>query len=77
MLEGTGGQISRNRSTAKAVANRPWLLTILLASGLCVAYLIGVFVNWGQAADRSLYANLGMIPIGLIATILAWSASRA
>ena len=77
MLEGTGGQVSRSRSTAKTVAKRPWLLTIILASGLCVAYLIGVFVNWGQAADRSLYANLGMIPIGLVATILAWSASRA
>ena len=41
-----------------------------------MAYLIGVFVNWGDAADRSLYANLGMIPIGLAATILALSASK-
>ena len=61
---------------AKTLLGRPWLLTILLASGLCVAYLIGVFVNWGEAADRSLYANLGMIPIGLAATILALSASK-
>jgi len=61
---------------AKTLPGRPWLLTILLASGLCVAYLIGVFVNWGEAADRSLYANLGMIPIGLAATLLAASASR-
>ena len=53
---------------------RPWLLTILLASGLCAAYLVGVFLNWGDAADRSLYANLGMIPIGLAATILALNA---
>lgn len=76
MLEGTGGRLSRNRTTARAVVAKPWLLTILLATGLCVAYLIGVFVNWGQAADRSLYANLGMIPIGLVATILAWGASK-
>ncbi len=61
---------------AKTLVGRPWLLTILLASGLCVAYLIGVLVNWGEAADRSLYANLGMIPIGLAATILALSASK-
>lgn len=63
-------------SAGNALLGRPWLLTILLASGLCVAYLIGVFVNWGDAADRSLYANLGMIPIGLAATILALSASK-
>lgn len=62
--------------TGESLFRRPWLLTVLLASALCVAYLIGVFVNWGNAADRSLYANLGMIPIGLAATILAASASR-
>jgi diguanylate cyclase len=62
--------------TGNPLLARPWLLTILLASGLCVAYLIGVFANWGEAADRSLYANLGMIPIGLAATILASSASK-
>jgi hypothetical protein len=61
---------------AKALLNRPWFLTILLATGLCAAYLIGVVVNWDDAADRSLYANLGMIPIGLAATLLAMSASR-
>jgi hypothetical protein len=76
MLEGTEGYLVRNRRAALAAVKRPWLLTIVLASALCVAYLIGVFVNWGQAADRSLYANLGMIPIGLVATILAWGASR-
>jgi hypothetical protein len=61
---------------ARALLERPWFLTILLATGLCVAYLIGVVVNWDEAADRSLYANLGMIPIGLAATLLAMSASR-
>ena len=74
---------AKTRSQRSAIARQhhvllrtPWLLTILMASGLCLAYLIGVFANWGQAADRSLYANLGMIPIGLAATILAASASR-
>jgi len=56
---------------AQTLLGHPWLLTTLLASGLCVAYLVGVFVNWGEMADRSLYSNLGMIPIGLAATILA------
>lgn len=76
MLEGTGGQLSKSRGTARAVVAKPWFLTILLASALYVAYLVGVFVNWGQAVDRSLYANLGMILIGLVATILAWGATR-
>ena len=76
MLEGTGERLSTKRATVRAVVAKPWFLTILLASALCVAYLIEVLVNWGQAADRSLYANLGMIPIGLVATILAWGASR-
>jgi hypothetical protein len=62
--------------SAKALLKRPWFLTILLATALCVAYLIGVVVNWDEAADRSLYANLGMIPIGLAATLMAISASR-
>ena len=56
---------------------QPWLRTIVLASALCVAYLIGVIINWSNAADRSLYANLGMIPIGLTATILTLRASRS
>jgi diguanylate cyclase len=55
---------------------RPWFLTILLATGLCVAYILGVLINWGDDADRLLYANLGMIPMGLAATILAASTSR-
>ena len=66
--------LSRTGHEGDTPLGRPWLLTILLASGLCVAYLTGVFANWGEAADRSLYANLGMIPIGLVATILALSA---
>jgi hypothetical protein len=61
----------------KALLRRPWILTILLASGVCVAYLVGVFAHWGAAADRALYANLGMIPIGFAATVLAANASRA
>lgn len=63
--------------TDRALLRRPWLLTILLASVVCVAYLVGVVAHWGAAADRSLYANLGMIPIGFAATVLAANASRA
>ncbi len=55
---------------------RPWLLTILLASLLCVVYLVESLANWGDEAERSLFANLGMIPIGLAATLLAASASK-
>jgi len=62
---------------AKTLLGHPWLLTMLLASGLCAGYLIVVFANWGEAAGRSLYANLGMIPIGLAATLLAASASKS
>jgi hypothetical protein len=40
-------------------------------------YLVGVIVHWEQEADRSLYANLGMIPIGLAATLLALSAAKS
>ena len=57
------------------VCGRPWLLTISLASALCIAYLTASFVHWGNAADRMLYASLGMIPIGLAATLIAMSAS--
>ncbi|HLA83117.1 MAG TPA: hypothetical protein VJP78_16100 [Thermoleophilia bacterium] len=74
---GTEGHGSTAVCAAKAFVRTPWLLTILSASGLCLAYLVGVLVNWGDAADRSLYANLGMIPIGLLATILARAASKA
>jgi hypothetical protein len=62
--------------TAEPLLGRPWLLTVLLASGVCVAYLIAVVVTWGDPAERGLYANLGMIPVGLAATLLAISASR-
>jgi hypothetical protein len=77
---GAGARTETTRSGLDQAGNglfrRPWLLTVILASALCIAYLICVFVNWGNAADRSLYANLGMIPIGLAATILAASAAR-
>jgi diguanylate cyclase len=63
--------------SCRSLLERPWLVTIVLATILCVAYLVGVFINWGNAADRSLYANLGMIPIGLTATILAARASQS
>jgi diguanylate cyclase len=73
----TEGHRSPTFCAGRNLLRAPWLLTILMASALCLAYLAGVFVNWGQAADRSLYANLGMIPIGLAATILAASASKS
>ena len=66
-----------SRRPLTALIKRPWLLTILLATGLCIAYLIGVVVSWNDVADRTLYADLGMIPIGLAATLLALSASKA
>lgn len=64
-------------AAGRLVIRRPWLLTILLASGVCVAYLLAAVVQWGQAADRSLYASLGMIPIGLAATLLATEAAKS
>ncbi len=73
----TGKSGVTSACTAKAVLRTPWLPTILVASALCLAYLVGVLANWGQAADRSLYANLGMIPMGLLATILARAASMS
>lgn len=76
MLDAADRYLSKKGRTSLEFLRRPWLLTILLASALCVAYLMGVFVNWGNVADRSLFANLGMIPMGLIATILAGSASK-
>jgi hypothetical protein len=63
-------------SSSTRLVKRPWLLTIVAASAICGAYLVGVIANWGNIADRSLYANLGLIPIGLTATILAREASR-
>lgn len=55
---------------------RPWFLTIFAATGLCATYLLGVLLNWGDAGERSLYSNLGMLPVGLAATFLAWSAAQ-
>lgn len=56
---------------------RPWFVTIFAATRLCAAYLLGVLFSWGQAAERSLYSNLGMLPVGLAATFLAWCAGRS
>jgi hypothetical protein len=69
-----------SQSFVEAIRNqidRPWFLTILAATGLCAAYLVGVLMNWGDVAERSLYANLGMLPVGLAATLLAWCAARS
>jgi hypothetical protein len=55
----------------------PWLLGVSLASALCVAYLIQSAFRGSDISDRSLYANLGMIPIGLAATVVARSAALA
>ena len=52
----------------------PWLLGLGMATAVSLAYLLMVGLNWGQIADRSLYANLGMIPIGVAATVVAASA---
>ena len=62
-------------AVGESIAKRPWLLTILLVSALCLAYLVANVAQWGDAADRSLYANLVMIPLGLAATILAAKAA--
>jgi hypothetical protein len=55
----------------------PWLLGVTMASAVCVAYLILVALRWSSIPDRSLYANLGMIPIGFAATVVARSAALA
>lgn len=68
------------RSLVETIRNqlaRPWFLTIFAATGLCAVYLLGVLFSWGQAAERSLYSNLGMLPVGLAATFLAWCAARS
>jgi hypothetical protein len=54
---------------------RPWLPTMVAVSGFCAAYLFGVFASWGNAGERTLYANLGMLAPGLAATLLAWVAA--
>ncbi len=69
----------RSRPLVQAVKYqmaRPWFLTILAATGLCAVYLLGVLLNWGDVGERSLYANLGMLPVGLAATLLAWSTAQ-
>jgi hypothetical protein len=58
----------------EARAPHPWLLGLSTATAVCVAYLLMVGLSWGQIADRSLYSNLGMIPIGVAATVVAASA---
>ncbi|MHB0979054.1 MAG: hypothetical protein ACYC5Q_03075 [Thermoleophilia bacterium] len=71
------GPLQRWQPLAEAIKEqmaRPWFLTIFAATGLCAAYLLGVLFSWGQAAERSLYSNLGMLPVGLAATFLAWCA---
>ena len=47
-----------------------------MASAVCVAYLVQVTLSWSSVPDRSLYANLGMIPIGFAATVVARSAVK-
>ena len=65
-----GGEGTRNKP-------RPWLLGVSMATAVCVVYLIEVGLSWADTADRSLYANLGMIPIGVAATVIARSAALA
>jgi len=36
-------------------------ITISAATGLRAAYLLGVLFSWGQAAERSLYSNPGIL----------------
>jgi diguanylate cyclase len=69
-----------SQAFVEAVRNqidRPWFLTILAATGLCAAYLLGALFNWGDVAERSLYSNLGLLPVGLTATLLAWCAAQS
>jgi hypothetical protein len=80
------GAVTRGRSMRAAPMNaegraeskrHPWLLGLGMASAVCAAYLVMVATSWGSVADRSLYANLGMIPIGVAATIVASGAATA
>jgi hypothetical protein len=48
-----------------------------MATVVCVAYLVQAAFSWTDIAGRSLYANLGMIPIGVAATVVARSAVLA
>ncbi|HZK49735.1 MAG TPA: hypothetical protein VFD74_09085 [Thermoleophilia bacterium] len=61
---------------AKRAIARPWYLTIIAATVLCAVYLLEVLINWGHVAERSLYSNLGILPVGLAATLVTWSAAR-
>ena len=48
----------RSQSFVEAVRaqiDRPWFLTILAATMLCAAYLLGALFHWGDVAERSLY----------------------
>jgi hypothetical protein len=67
----------RVRSAATSSQGHPWLLGVSMASAVCVAYLVQVMLSWSSVPDRSLYSNLGMIPIGFAATIVARSAALA
>jgi hypothetical protein len=48
------GVLSGSLARYRTLLERPWLLTVGLATALCAAYLIGVFAKWGETADRSL-----------------------
>lgn len=69
-----------SQAFVEAVRNqidRPWFLTILAATGLCAAYLLAALFNWEHVAERSLYSNLGLLPVGLAATLIAWCAAQS
>ena len=70
-------QLGRSKAIGpvRAYLARPWALTMLLVSGLCVVYFAEIIANWGDPSNRSLFANLGMLPVGLTATFVAWKAS--
>lgn len=69
------GGLLLQRAGGRSTRAHPWLLGVSTASAVCVAYLIAVGFSWSDVADRSLYANLGMIPIGMAATIVARGAA--
>jgi hypothetical protein len=74
MFTRTQGAASANGRDAER-RRYPWLLGVTLATALCVVYVVQVALNWSDLANRVLYANLGMIPIGVAATIVARSAA--
>ena len=73
-IRGKAGMRSPSEGKAGSSQGHPWLLGVSMASAVCVAYLVQVMLSWSSVADRSLYANLGMIPIGFAATVVARSA---